>query len=226
MTEINREQVKEWAIAIVNEVEPEDVFLVEDGYDALVEEWHRAETQDEGRLIGGPEVATFAAMAVPFLLGFFRDVAKDVVKDQVKTAVGGLLDRILKRRATADDAETLRTEINTAIGKGRFSSAEKAELQGALTRCSRSSRRPNDPSASDATADASGHLGRPSPDRNYHHDLPTIHFPRQTVGGISHPLYGRCHRWQRGHDDGCPFNPWRDHHRRALAATEPWSECR
>lgn len=130
MTEINREQVKEWAIAIVNEVEPEDVFVVEDGYDALVDEWHRAEAQDEGRLIGGPEVATFAAMAVPFLLGFFGDVAKDVVKDQVKTAVGGLLDRILKRRATADDAETLRTEINTAIGKSRFSSAEKAELQG------------------------------------------------------------------------------------------------
>ena len=102
MTEINREQVKEWAIAIVNEVEPEDVFVVQDGYDALVEEWHRADAQDEGRLIGGAEVATFAAMVVPFLLGFFGDVAKDVVKDQAKKLVGGLLDRILKRRATAE----------------------------------------------------------------------------------------------------------------------------
>lgn len=129
MTEINREQVKEWAVAIVNEVEPEDVFVVQDGYDALVEEWHRADAQDEGRLIGGAEVATFAAMVVPFLLGFFGDVAKDVVKDQAKKVVGGLLDRILKRRATTDDAEALRTEINAAIGKSRFSPAEKAKLQ-------------------------------------------------------------------------------------------------
>ena len=129
MTDIDREQVKEWAIAIVSEVEPEDVFVVEDGYDALVEEWHRADAQDEGRLIGGPEVATFAAMVVPFLLGFFGDVAKDVVKDQVKMAIGGLLDGILKRRAGTGDAEKLRNEITTAIGKSRFSLAEKAKLQ-------------------------------------------------------------------------------------------------
>lgn len=129
MTDIDREQVKEWAIAIVSEVEPEDVFVVEDGYDALVDEWHRADAQDEGRLIGGPEVATFAAMVVPFLLGFFGDVAKDVVKDQVKRAVGGLFDGILKRRANTGDAEKLRNEITTAIGKSRFSLAEKAKLQ-------------------------------------------------------------------------------------------------
>lgn len=128
MTEINRQQVKDWAIAIVNEVEPEDTFVVDDGYDALVEEWHRADAQDEGRLIGGAEVATFAAMVVPFLLGFFGDVAKDVVKDQAKKLVGSLLDRVLKRRATADDAEALRTEIDKAIGKSRFSPAEKAKL--------------------------------------------------------------------------------------------------
>lgn len=134
MTEINREQVKEWAIAIVNEVEPEDVFVVQDGYDALVEEWHRADAQDEGRLIGGADVATFAAMVVPFLLGFFGDVAKDVVKDQAKKLVGGLLDRILKRRATTDDAEALRTEINAAIGKSRFSPAEKAKLQAGFAK--------------------------------------------------------------------------------------------
>jgi hypothetical protein len=134
VSEINREQVKEWAIAIVKEVEPGDVFVVQDGYDALVEEWHRADVQDEGRLIGGPEVATFAAMVVPFLLGFFGDVAKDVVKDQAKKVVGGLLDRILKRRATTDDAETLRTEINAAIEKSRFSLAEKAELQSGFAK--------------------------------------------------------------------------------------------
>jgi hypothetical protein len=134
VTDINREQVKEWAIAIVNEVEPGDIFVVQDGYDALIEEWHRADAQDEGRLIGGAEEATLAAMVVPFLLGFFGDVAKDVVKDQAKKLVGGLLDRILKRRASADDAEALRTEINTAIGKARFSRAEKAKLQAGFAK--------------------------------------------------------------------------------------------
>lgn len=134
MTEINREQVKDWAIAIVNEVEPEDVFVVEDGYDALVEDWHAADAQDEGRLIGGAEVATFAAMVAPFLLAFFGDVAKDVVEDQAKTMIGGLLERVLRRRATVDDADALRTEINAAIGKSRFSPAEKAKLQAGFAK--------------------------------------------------------------------------------------------
>jgi hypothetical protein len=129
VTDINREQLKAWAIAIVSELEPADVFVVEDGYDALVEDWHRADAQDEGRLIGGAEIATFAGMIVPFLLGFFGDVAKDVVKDQAKKLVGELLDRVLKRHATKDDAETLRVEISAAIGKSRFSPAEKAKLQ-------------------------------------------------------------------------------------------------
>jgi hypothetical protein len=71
MTEVTRENLKKWAIAIVTEVEPDDAFVVEDGFDALVEEWHRADAQDEGRFIGG-----------------------------VKTAVGSLFDQVLDRRAT------------------------------------------------------------------------------------------------------------------------------
>lgn len=129
MTQIDRENLKKWALAIVAEVEPGDAFVVEDGFDALVEEWHRADAQDEGRLIGGAEIATFAAMVAPFLLAFFGDVAKDVVKDRAKTAVGSLLDRLLDRRATRDDVESLRKDITAAINKSRFSSAEKAKLE-------------------------------------------------------------------------------------------------
>lgn len=129
MTDIDREQVKAWALAIVGEVEPADVFIVEDGFDALVDEWHRADAQDEGRFIGIDDAATFTALVVPFLLGFFGDIAKDVVKDQVKKAVGDLLDGMLKRRATASDAEKLRNEITAAISKSRFSLAEKTKLQ-------------------------------------------------------------------------------------------------
>lgn len=127
-------EIKQWAIAIVNEVQPEDIFVVEDGYEALVEEWYRADAQDEGRLVGGAEVATFAGMIVPFLLGFFGDVAKDTAKDQAKKAIGGLLDRVLKRRATTDDAEGLRREIGTAIEKSRFSPAEKAKLHAGFAK--------------------------------------------------------------------------------------------
>src|SRR5438128_1538955 len=129
MTEVDRENLKKWALAIVTEVEPDDVFVVEDGFDALVEEWHRADAQDEGRLIGGAEVATFAALVAPFLLAFFGDVAKDVVKDRVKSAVGAILDRVLDRRATKDDVESLRKDITAAINKSRVSSTEKAKLE-------------------------------------------------------------------------------------------------
>jgi hypothetical protein len=135
MTEVNRDNVKKWALAIVNEVEPDDAFVVEDGFDALVEEWHRADAQDEGRLIGGAEVATFAALVAPFLLAFFGDVAKDVVKDRVKSAVGALLDRVLDRRATKDDdVESLRKDITAAINKSRFSSTEKAKLESGFAK--------------------------------------------------------------------------------------------
>lgn len=130
MTQVDRENLKKWALAIVTEVEPDDVFVVEDGFDALVEEWHRADAQDEGRFIGGAEIATFAAMVAPFLLAFFGDVAKDVVKDRAKTAVGSLLGR----RATKDDVESLRKDITAAINKSRFSSAEKAKLEAGFAK--------------------------------------------------------------------------------------------
>src|SRR5687768_5688879 len=120
MDEINRDIVKGWAIAIVGWVEPDDVFVVEDGFDVLADDWHKARSQDEGRFIGGPEVATFAAMVAPFLLGFFGDVAKDVVKDQAKKAFGSLLDRVLKRNAESDDIEKLRQEIGAAVDRSRF----------------------------------------------------------------------------------------------------------
>jgi hypothetical protein len=38
----------------------------------------------------------------------------------IPATVGSLLDCLLKCRATPDEAEVLRTEIDTAIGKSRF----------------------------------------------------------------------------------------------------------
>jgi hypothetical protein len=129
MEDIGRDKVKAWAVGIVAEVEPEDTFVVEDGFDALANDWHRAASQDEGRFIGGPELATFAAMVTPFLFGFFGDVLKDVVKDQAKKSFGSLLDRVLKRNASADETEKLRHQIAAAVDKSRFSASQKAILR-------------------------------------------------------------------------------------------------
>lgn len=129
MEEIDRETVKSWAVAIVGQVEPDDTFVVEDGFDALANDWHKAASQDEGRFIGGAEFATFAAMVTPFLLGLFGDVVKDVVKDQAKKAFGSLLGRVLKRDASAEETEKLRREVAAAVDKSRFNAAQKATLR-------------------------------------------------------------------------------------------------
>jgi len=129
MNDIDRDTVKTWAIQIVAEVEPEDTFVIEQGFDALASDWHKASSQDEGRFIGGPELATFAALVTPFLLGLLGDVVKDVVKDQAKKATGSLLDRVLKRNASADETEKLRRQVTAAVDKSRFNAAQKATLR-------------------------------------------------------------------------------------------------
>ena len=123
-----RETLKQWATDIVTLVEPDDVFVVEDNFDALITDWHRAVSQDEGRFIGGAEVATFAAVVVPFLLTFLGDVAKDVVKDQAKKAAGTLMDKLLHRKASADEAARLKTEIEVAIAKSKVTREQKDVL--------------------------------------------------------------------------------------------------
>ena len=115
-----RDTLKQRATDIVTLVEPDDAFVVEDNFDALITDWHRAVSQDEGRFIGGAEIATFAAAVVPFLLTFLGDVAKDVIKDQAKKAAGVLLDKLLKRQASADEAARLRTEIESRSPRARW----------------------------------------------------------------------------------------------------------
>ncbi|MGJ7484490.1 hypothetical protein ACSFA2_04500 [Variovorax sp. LT2P21] len=123
-----QESLKRLSTDIVTLVEPDDVFVVEDNFDAMITDWHRAVSQDEGRFIGGAEIATFAAAVVPFLLTFLGDVAKDVIKDQAKKAAGTLLDKLLKRQASADEATHLRTEIEVAIAKSKVAREQKDVL--------------------------------------------------------------------------------------------------
>jgi hypothetical protein len=129
MTSIDRGKLKSWALAIVSEVDPEDKFVVEDNFDALIDNWDAAQAQDEGRFVGGPEVAAFAGIVGPFLLGFFSDVAKDAVKDQTKKLVGKLLDKLLARNASADEAKQLHDDFEEAIAESRFPEAQKAVLR-------------------------------------------------------------------------------------------------
>ncbi len=123
-----REVLKQLAADIVARVEPDDVFVIEDNFDALLADWDRAVSQDEGRFVGGAEVATFAAAIVPFLLVFLGEVARDVAKEQAKRASGALLDKLLRRNASAEEAGRLRTEIEVAIAKSKVSREQKEVL--------------------------------------------------------------------------------------------------
>ena len=129
MQEIHRGTVKAWATEIVSHVEPDDVFVVRDGFDDLAENWHTAEVQDEGRFVGGLDGTAFAGVVVPFLLTLFGDVVRDVVKDAAKRAVGTLLEKLLKRQASPDETSRLRLEIEAAIHRSRFTEVQKRTLR-------------------------------------------------------------------------------------------------
>jgi len=60
MTE-SRARIRDLALGIVREVTPEDIFVVEEGFDQLADDWDAAESQDEGRLLG-IEASTFAGV--------------------------------------------------------------------------------------------------------------------------------------------------------------------
>jgi hypothetical protein len=121
--------LKTWALAMVAEVEPDDTFVVEDNFDGLVNDWHIARAQNEGRFVDTADVATFAGAIVPFLLVFFGDVAKDVVKDQAKKAAGALLEKLLAGKTNRDEAARLSSEIEAAIAESGFSKEQKETLR-------------------------------------------------------------------------------------------------
>lgn len=128
MEQIGRNELKDLAYQIITIVEPADAFVIEEGFDDIVENWHHARPQDEGRFIGGAELASFAALVVPFLLGFLGDVAKDVIKDQAKRGTAALMQKLFAKKATSDEAGRLKSEIEGAIAKSGFSTEQKTAL--------------------------------------------------------------------------------------------------
>lgn len=128
MDEISKYDMRRWAVELVTIVEPDDVFVVQDGFDDIAANWHKARPQDEGRFIGGAEIASFAALVIPFLLGFFGDVAKDVIKDQAKKATGALIEKVLGKKSTGDERALLKSEIELEIARSKFSPDQKAVL--------------------------------------------------------------------------------------------------
>ncbi len=127
--EFDRNTIRQWATAIVSEVEPADGFIVRDNFDGLASAWSQAKPRDEGRFFGGAEVAPFAALIVPFLLGFVGDVTKGIVTDHAKKAVRKYLDKLLAHTIGREEADRLAMQINTAIDDSRFSDAEKKMLR-------------------------------------------------------------------------------------------------
>ncbi len=128
MNKIDRDMVKKWAVDIVSQVVPDDTFVIEEGFDEIADEWFHAVSQDEGRFIGGEEVAAFAGVVVPFLLGFFGDIAKDVAKEKARKSFGVLLDKLLNRRASSDETSKLKAELFDSITRSRFPDQEKSVL--------------------------------------------------------------------------------------------------
>lgn len=131
---IEKETLKRLATNIVAQVEPDDIFVVEENFNAIIADWDHAASLDEGRFVGGAEVATFAAAIVPFLLAFLRDVAKDLVKDQAKKISSSLLDKFLRHEANEDEVERLRSEIDVAIAKSKTSREQKDVLNKGFAR--------------------------------------------------------------------------------------------
>jgi hypothetical protein len=134
MMALEKERYMRLAVAIVELVEPDDVFVVEESFDAIAADWNRAASQDEGRFTRGAEVATFAAAVIPFLLTFLADVAKDIAKDYTKKISAALLEKLLARRIGSDDAGLLRHQIDVAIAASSLPAPQKQVLSEGFTK--------------------------------------------------------------------------------------------
>mgnify|MGYP003388426834 CR=1 FL=1 len=117
------------ALAIVAEVEPDDAFAVEENFEALAADWDNAKAQNEGRFVGGEELATFAAVIVPFLVAFVGDVATDLAKERIKRSARTLFEKVLARRGEARELTQLRGQIEAAVHDSRFSKKQKEILR-------------------------------------------------------------------------------------------------
>ena len=127
--QIRKAITKQQALALVGAVAPDDVFVVEDGFDAMAEHWDQAIAQDEGRFSGAEALSTFSALIVPFLLGLLVDTSKDVVKDQAKKAVSRLVDKHLKRSGATDELQATQKAIDTAIESSDLNAEQKQTLR-------------------------------------------------------------------------------------------------
>lgn len=126
---MDRSGIKDLAKAIVKITDPGDVFVIEDGFDDIADNWFKARGQDEGHFLGGIEIAGFVSLIVPFLLGIFADTAKGIITDQAKRAINYLLDRVLTKTATTEEAANLGTEMDDLIAKSRYSDEQKKTLK-------------------------------------------------------------------------------------------------
>ncbi len=129
MNNSEKEEIKNRALRIVSLVEPEDSFVIEDGYESIVDNWDRAVAQDEGRFSAGELAATFSGLIVPFLLALSNEAVKAVVKDQAKKLIGKRIDDYLDKPKSSIDEKELKSEIESSIARSDFNSAQKEVLK-------------------------------------------------------------------------------------------------
>lgn len=125
LTEQEKQIIKNQAI---NLVDSGDSFVIEEGFDDIVQYWDKANPQDEGKFIDGEMISTFAGLIVPFLIGLAGDTVKDVVKDQAKKSVEKLVEKRLKKTTDAKDIDSLKATIEKAVNESKFKSEDKIIL--------------------------------------------------------------------------------------------------
>ena len=128
MEKTEKEEIRARALKIVSIVEPGDSFVVEEGFDSIVENWDRAISQNEGRFSAGELTATFSGLIVPFLLALSNETVKAVVKDQAKKIIGKRIDDYIDNSKSIINENELKSEIESAIKKSEFNSAQKDVL--------------------------------------------------------------------------------------------------
>ena len=131
---LDRSTIKRWATDIVAQVEPGDVFVIEENFDGISSAWSKARPTDEGRFFGEAEIPAFAGIIVPFLLGWFGEILKDIAANHAKRTIAMLLDKFVARETTNEETKKLRCEIYSAINNSSFPSSHKDVLKEGFDR--------------------------------------------------------------------------------------------
>ena len=119
--------VKAVCTEITKVAAPDDVFLIEENFDALCQPREPASTQQEGRFISHDVLVTFGAAVVTFLLTVFSDAIKDVLKKRVAEMLKRLY--IKKDKPSPTEMNQLQSDLLQLLDRSALTAPEKIRLR-------------------------------------------------------------------------------------------------